>query len=116
MRTLEFGYEVEATADADTIEDEVLPLVEKSVTDSILGEIFTECTTARRQLRVSRRLEITGVTQNPEDVVLDDGMFYEYRWHVTSKIMIIFLTRHLIEWCIVQSYVEKLATETSVWS
>lgn len=70
--TIEFGYEIEATADAN-IESDVLPLVEKAVTDSILGEIFTECSDRRKLKAIRRRLEITGVTQDPEDLILQDG-------------------------------------------
>lgn len=63
---------MEATVDADLIESDILPLVEKAVTDSILAEIFAQCAVRRK---VRRRLEITGVTQNPEDLVLDDSKF-----------------------------------------
>lgn len=72
VRTIEYGYEVEANTTADIIESEIIGRVESAVTDSILAEIFAECA-VRRNLRVTRRLEITGVTQNPEDIVLDDG-------------------------------------------
>lgn len=62
---------------AAEIESDIIPLVESAVTDSILSEIFSDCEGGRRlqrSLRVSRRrLQVTGVTQNPEDEVLTDG-------------------------------------------
>jgi len=69
-RTIEFGYEMEFRDTADA-EQDLIPKVEGAITDSILGLVFAECETSRR-LRVSRRLEVTGVSQNPEDLIMDD--------------------------------------------
>jgi hypothetical protein len=81
VRTIEYGYELEASTTAAEIEENVIPLVESAVTESILGEIFADCMSVkklRRQLRTSRQLEVTGVTQDPEDLVLDDSKYWSY--------------------------------------
>jgi hypothetical protein len=73
VKTIEYAYEVEVTTSADALASDVLPLVEKAITDSILAELFAGCA-VRRKLR--RRLEVTGVTTNPEDLVVDDGTYH----------------------------------------
>jgi hypothetical protein len=75
IRTIEYGYQVEASASTEIIRSTIVGLVETAVTNSVLGEVFAECA-AQRRLRVTtgrRRLEITGVSSNPEDVPVDDG-------------------------------------------
>jgi hypothetical protein len=79
FRTIEYGYEVETTTSAEAIASDVLPLVESAVTNSILSELFAECA-VRRKLR--RRLEVTGVTQLPEDLVVDNGTYHHGSCHV----------------------------------
>ena len=74
-RTIEYGYEIEATVTNDDIEGTLVPLVEAAVTDSILAELFAECGTTARVRQLRRRLEITGVTLNPEDEVLENGTY-----------------------------------------
>lgn len=78
FRTIEYGYELEASTTATEIEENIIPLVESAVTESILGEIFPNCTSVRRrrQLRTSRQLEVTGVTQIPDDLVLDESKYW----------------------------------------
>lgn len=71
VTTIEFGYEVEANLTASAIESVILPLLEQAITDSVLSEVFPNCS-LRRNLRVSRHLQVLGVSQNPEDLVLED--------------------------------------------
>jgi hypothetical protein len=56
-----------------TINDDILPLVEKAIVDSILQEVFPDScgSTAigKRKLRIQRHLEVTGVSMYPPDYV-----------------------------------------------
>jgi len=74
---VEFPYELEVRDFCDTISADVLPTLEQAMTKSIISEVFTdECDTSkRRKLRFQRRLEIVGISKNPMDVVLKNGMY-----------------------------------------
>ena len=55
------------------IVDNVLPTLETQVVENILTSVFVECGSRRsRQLRVSRRLDVVGVSKKPEDLILED--------------------------------------------
>lgn len=75
--TVDFAYEVEVSLDEkgnETIQDNILPPLEKAIVDSILPIVFQEqCDrTNGRRLRSQRRLEVLGISQYPDDYIYDD--------------------------------------------
>ena len=72
---ISYQYEMEAITGTSpsTINDDILPLVEKAIVDSILQEVFPDScgSTAigKRKLRIQRHLEVTGVSMYPPDYI-----------------------------------------------
>ena len=74
--SVNYMYEMETAPGVTqlTIDTVILPALEKAIVDSVLQEAFPgECagTTSigKRNLRVQRRLAVTGITMNPPDMV-----------------------------------------------
>lgn len=77
--TVSYMYEMETAAGAskDTIDNVILPQLEKAIVDSVLEEVFqggcigTEV--GKRRLRFKRRqLAVTGITMNPSDLINEE--------------------------------------------
>jgi len=72
---IEYQYEIEAITGTkrSTINNDILPLVEKAIVDSILQEVFPDrcgnTEIGKRRLRIQRRLEVTGVSMYPPDYI-----------------------------------------------
>jgi hypothetical protein len=72
---IEYPYEIEAITGTkrSTINNDILPLVEKAIVDSILQEVFPDrcgnTEVGKRRLRIQRRLEVTGVSMYPPDYI-----------------------------------------------
>jgi hypothetical protein len=70
-----YVYELETVPDTteSEIENEILPNVERAIVDSLLSEAFPDgCNSSsfgRKRIRVRRRLEVTGISMNPPDLV-----------------------------------------------
>lgn len=78
-----FGYELESPRSEEEIKADILPLLEQKMVDLLLPLLFAdECdspedgnTRQRRALlrsQARRRLEVLGISANPEDNILDD--------------------------------------------
>lgn len=72
-------YEMETAegVSKDTIDNVILPQLEKAIVDSVLEEVFqggcigTEV--GKRRLRFQRRqLAVTGITMNPSDLINEE--------------------------------------------
>jgi hypothetical protein len=74
--SIEFGYELETTTTRAITTAVIMPILEQAMVDMILSEVFEDqCSdTVRRSLRVERRMKVVGISRNPEDIVLDNGM------------------------------------------
>jgi hypothetical protein len=72
---IRYQYEIEAITGTkkSTINNVILPLVEKAIVDSILQEVFPDrcgnTEIGKRKLRIQRRLEVTGVSIYPSDYI-----------------------------------------------
>ena len=74
--SVNYMYEMETAPGVTQMEIDtvILPALEKAIVDSVLQEAFPgECAGAtsfgKRNLRVQRRLAVTGITMNPPDMV-----------------------------------------------
>lgn len=75
-----FSYEVEVSGEEsdDSIEDSILPPLEKAIVDSILPALFKdECDKSARRLRFQRRLEVVGLSKYPSDYIYDDCKYFQ---------------------------------------
>ena len=75
--SVDFAYELQVSGEDQSnlsIQDNILPSLEKAITDSILPVIFKdECDRSNgRRLRFQRRLEVIGISQYPDDIIYDD--------------------------------------------
>ncbi|KAL3939738.1 MAG: hypothetical protein SGARI_001262 [Bacillariaceae sp.] len=76
--SINYMYEMETAPGVTqmTIDTVILPALEKAIVDSVLEEAFpNECagvSTGKRNLRVQRRLAVTGITMNPPDMVNEE--------------------------------------------
>lgn len=77
--TVSYMYEMETAegVSKDTIDNVILPQLEKAIVDSVLEEVFqggcigTEV--GKRRLRFQRRqLAVTGITMNPSDLINEE--------------------------------------------
>ena len=73
-----FSYELEvsgADQSDDSIQENIMPSLEKAIVDSILPTLFADQCGSTRRLRVSRRLEVVGISKYPDDYIYDDCTF-----------------------------------------
>ena len=73
---------METTTTETITERVIMPILEQTMIDSVLSEVFSEqcpSSTRKRNLRIEddinggRRLDIVGISRYPPDVALSDG-------------------------------------------
>jgi hypothetical protein len=83
---ISFGYELESPRNVEDMESELIPILEQQMVDILLPSLFSnDCddpmevlerrrTQRRALLRVQtrRRLEVVGISKNPDDSILED--------------------------------------------
>ena len=74
--TVSFAYELEVNTSEVNIEIEIIPELEQAIVDSILPEVFPEdCNADQSKPGVNQNLAIAGISKNPMDFILEDGMY-----------------------------------------
>ena len=75
--SVEFGYELETSVADNEIEEFILPDLEVAMVDSVLSGLFpVSCDqTGTRKLQLQRRLQVEGISGNPDDIILDDSKY-----------------------------------------
>lgn len=78
---LEFLYELETTTSVTITERVIMPILEQTMVDSVLSEVFSEqCpSTRKRNLRFennNRKLDVVGISRYPPDIALPGGEFF----------------------------------------
>jgi hypothetical protein len=78
---VDFGYELQTSSVAgDDIEELILPDLEVVMVDSVLSGLFPSgcAQTGTRKLQLQRRLQVEGISGNPNDIILDDSKYISF--------------------------------------